>query len=124
MLTISGSVGASMGIAHNNTPTYYSTPFSYSLFGNFNFSIYGFNLPISFYFINNSTNFSYPRLPAISLGMTPTYKRWRFHIGTSSMHFSNYTYSGLTFLGAGVEYQGHHILATQQTVGLLCGTQH
>lgn len=105
-LTISGSVGASMGIAHNNTPTYYSTPFSYSLFGNFNFSIYGFNLPISFYFINNSTNFSYPRLPAISLGMTPTYKRWRFHIGTSSMHFSNYTYSGLTFLGAGVEYQG------------------
>ena len=104
--TISGSVGASLGISHNTSPTYYSTPFSYSLYGNFNFNIYSFNLPISFYFINNSTNFSYPKLPTFSLGMTPTYKRWRFHIGVSSMHFSNYTYSGLTFLGVGAEYQG------------------
>lgn len=106
-LVISGNVGASMGISHNNTSTYYSTPFSYSLFGSFNFNIYGFNLPLSFYFVNNSTNFSYPKMPSISLGMTPSWKRWRFHIGTSSMHLSNYTYSGLTFIGAGAEYQGN-----------------
>ena len=105
-LTLSGNVGASMGIAHNNISTYYSTPFSYSLYGSLNFNIYSFNLPISFYFVNNSTEFSYPKMPHISLGMTPTYKNWRFHLGVSSMHLSNYTYSGLTFIGAGAEYQG------------------
>ena len=105
-LTLSGNVGASMGISHNNISTYYSTPFSYSLYGSFNFNIYSFNLPLSFYFVNNSTQFSYPKMPHISLGMTPTWKSWRFHIGCSSMHLSNYTYSGLTFIGAGAEYQG------------------
>ena len=105
-LTLSGNVGASLGISHNNISTYYSTPFSYSLYGSFNFNIYSFNLPISFYFVNNSTQFSYPKMPHISLGMAPTWKSWRFHIGCSSMHLSNYTYSGLTFIGAGAEYQG------------------
>lgn len=105
-LTLSGSVGASLGISHNNISTYYSTPFSYSLYGSFNFNIYSFNLPISFYFVNNSMQFSYPKMPHISLGMAPTWKSWRFHIGCSSMHLSNYTYSGLTFIGAGAEYQG------------------
>lgn len=111
-LTISGNVGASMGVAYNNTSTYYSTPFTYSLYGSFNFNIYSFNLPISFYFINNSTSFSYPKMPHLSLGMTPTYKRFRFHIGSSSMHLSNYTYSGLTFLGLGAEYQGDKLRAS------------
>ena len=105
-LTLSGNVGASLGISHNNISTYYSTPFSYSLYGSLNFNIYSFNLPISFYFVNNSTQFSYPKMPHITLGMTPTWKSWRFHLGVSSMHLSNYTYSGLTFIGAGAEYQG------------------
>ena len=105
-LTLSGNVGASLGISHNNISTYYSTPFSYSLYGSPNFNIYSFNLPISFYFVNNSTQFSYPKMPHITLGMTPTWKSWRFHLGVSSMHLSNYTYSGLTFIGAGAEYQG------------------
>lgn len=105
-LTLSGSVGASLGVSHNNISTYYSTPFSYSLYGSLNFNIYSFNLPISFYFVNNSTQFSYPKMPHITLGMTPTWKSWRFHLGVSSMHLSNYTYSGLTFIGAGAEYQG------------------
>ena len=105
-LTLSGSVGASLGVSHNNISTYYSTPFSYSLYGSLNFNIYSFNLPISFYFVNNSTQFSYPKMPHISLGMTPTWRSWRFHLGVSSMHLSNYTYSGLTFIGAGAEYQG------------------
>mgnify|MGYP007069848856 CR=1 FL=1 len=105
-LTLSGNVGASLGISHNNISTYYSTPFSYSLYGSLNFNIYSFNLPVSFYFINNSTQFSYPKMPHITLGMTPTWKSWRFHLGVSSMHLSNYTYTGLTFIGAGAEYQG------------------
>ena len=104
-LSISGNVGTSLGVSYNsNYPG--STPFSGSIFANLNLNIYSFNLPISFYFINNTTSFTYPQLPSFRLGATPTWKRFRFHLGNSSMHFNNYTYSGLNFLGAGVEYQG------------------
>ena len=102
---ISGSVGSGLGISYNsNYPG--STPFSGNIYASLNLSFYSFQLPISFYFSNNTTSFSYPQLPTFHLGFMPTYKNWKFHIGNSSMHFSNYTYSGLTFLGAGVEYQG------------------
>ena len=104
-LTISGNVGTSLGVSYNSLHPG-STPFSGSIFANLNVNIYGFNLPLSFYFINNTTSFSYPQLPTFRLGATPTWKRFRFHLGNSSMHFNNYTYSGLNFLGAGLEYQG------------------
>ena len=102
---ISGTVGAGLGISYNsNYPS--STPFSGNIYASINLSFYSFQLPFSFYFANNTTSFSYPQMPTFHLGFMPTYKNWKFHIGTSSMHFSNYTYSGLSFLGAGVEYQG------------------
>ncbi len=102
---ISGSVGAGLGVSYNsNTPG--STPFSSNIYASLNLSFYSFQLPISFYFNNNTTSFSYPQLPTFHLGFMPTWRNWKFHIGHSSMHFSNYTYSGLTFLGLGVEYQG------------------
>ena len=104
-LSISGNVGTSLGVSYNsNYPG--STPFSGSIFANLNLNIYSFNLPLSFYFVNNTTSFNYPQLPTFRLGATPTWKRFRFHLGNSSMHFNNYTYSGLSFLGAGLEYQG------------------
>lgn len=102
---ISGSVGAGLGVSYNsNTPG--STPFSSNIYASLNLSFYSFQLPISIYFNNNTTSFSYPQLPTFHLGFTPTWRNWRFHLGHSSMHFSNYTYSGLTFLGVGAEYQG------------------
>lgn len=102
---VSGTLGAGLGVSYNsNYPG--STPFSGNLYASLNLSFYSFQLPISIYFSNNTTSFSYPQLPSLHLGFMPTYKNWKFHIGNSSMHFSNYTYSGLTFLGAGVEYQG------------------
>lgn len=104
-LTISGSVGTSLGLSYSTTMPG-STPFTSSIFANLNLNIYSFNLPLSFYFVNNTTSFSYPQLPTIHLGANPTWRRFRFHLGNSSMHFSNYTYSGLTFLGGGFEYQG------------------
>lgn len=102
---VSGTVGAGMGISYNsNHPV--STPFSGNIFASINISFYSFELPISLYFANNTTSFSYPQVPTLHLGFMPTWKNWKFHIGSSSMHFSNYTYSGLTFLGVGAEYQG------------------
>lgn len=102
---ISGSVGTGLGISYNsNVPG--CTPFSSNIYASLNLSFYSFQLPISFYFNNNTTSFAYPQLPSFHLGFMPTWRNWKFHLGNSSMHFSNYTYSGLTFLGAGAEYQG------------------
>ena len=102
---ISGNIGAGMGVSYNsNHPG--STPFSANIFASINLSFYSFQLPFSFYFANNTTSFSYPQLPTFHLGFMPTWRNWKFHIGHSSMHFSNYTYSGLTFLGVGAEYHG------------------
>lgn len=102
---ISGTVGAGTGVSYNsNHPG--STPFSANIYASINLSFYSFQLPFSFYFANNTTSFTYPQLPTFHLGFMPTWRNWKFHIGHSSMHFSNYTYSGLTFLGLGAEYQG------------------
>ena len=102
---ISGTVGAGVGVSYNsNFPS--STPFSGNIYASMNLSFYSFQLPFAFYFNNNTTSFSYPQMPTFHLGFMPTWRNWKFHVGSSSMHFSNYTYSGLTFLGAGVEYQG------------------
>lgn len=102
---ISGTTGTGMGISYNsNHPG--NTPFSANLYASINLSFYSFQLPLSFYLANNTTSFSYPQLPSFHLGFMPTWRNWKFHIGHSSMHFSNYTYSGLTFLGVGAEYQG------------------
>ncbi|MBO4488384.1 MAG: hypothetical protein J5741_01850 [Bacteroidales bacterium] len=102
---ISGTVGTAVGLSYNsNYPS--CTPFSGSVYASLNLSFYSFQLPFSFYFANNTTSFDYPQLPTWHLGFMPTWRNWKFHIGSSSMHFSNYTYSGLTFLGLGAEYQG------------------
>lgn len=102
---ISGTVGAGMGISYNsNNPA--STPFSSNIYASLNLSFFSFQLPFSFYLNNNTTSFDYPQLPSFHLGFMPTFKNWKFYIGNGSMHFSNYTYSGLSFLGVGVEYQG------------------
>lgn len=102
---ISGTVGTGLGVSYNsNQPG--STPFSANLYASLNLSFYSFQLPISFYLADNTTSFSYPQLPTFHLGFMPTWRNWKFHLGNSSMHFSNYTYSGLTFLGVGAEYQG------------------
>ena len=102
---ISGTVGAGLGLSYNsNYPQ--STPFTGNLYASLNLSFYSFQLPFSFYLTNNTTSFSYPQIPSFHLGFMPTWRNWKFHIGSSSMHFSNYTYSGLTFMGLGAEYQG------------------
>jgi hypothetical protein len=104
-VVVSGKVGTHLGLSYNSLQPN-STPFSSTLYANLNLSFYSFELPFSFYLTNNTTSFDYPQMPTLSLGFTPTWNRFRLHVGSSSMHFSNYTYSGLQFLGLGAEYQG------------------
>lgn len=111
-LTISGILGGEMNTSWNNQDIYgYSDPFAFSAYANFDIGIYGFHFPININLLNLSmTQFSFPH-PQITFNTTPEWKNFRFHIGTSSMHFNNYTYSGLTFTGGGVEYTGNKLRA-------------
>ena len=106
-LTIGGQLGGEMNMSWNNQDIYgYSDPFAFAAYANFDIGIYGFHIPINLNLLNLSmTQFTFPH-PQITINTTPEWKKFRFHIGTSSMHFNNYTYSGLTFTGGGIEYNG------------------
>lgn len=106
-LTFSGTMGTTLQSLYNNNDVYSSgSPFALTAYANFNIGIYGFNIPININLMNiAATQFSFPR-PQLNINMTPQWKNFRFHIGTSSMHFSNYTYTGQNFTGLGAEYQG------------------
>ncbi|UII27542.1 hypothetical protein LVD15_03670 [Fulvivirga maritima] len=75
-------------------------PFSWYLNGNLNISLYDFSIPLTFSYTNRQLNYSQP---FNQIGLTPTYKWVKGHIGYSNMNFSSYSLSGYTFLGGGVE---------------------
>jgi len=75
-------------------------PFSYTLSGNVNVSVYSLQLPFSFVYSNR--NFSYSQ-PFNRFGISPEYKWIKLYLGYRSMSFSPLTMAGHSFLGAGVE---------------------
>jgi hypothetical protein len=76
-------------------------PYNFFLNGNLNFDLYGWSVPFSFTYSNQSRiAFSQP---FNQYGLTPTYKWITGHIGYSSMNFSSYTMSGHLFNGVGVD---------------------
>ena len=86
---------------NNETPR---NPFTYFLQGNLNFSIYDFNVPLSYSFSNQGSNLSY-QLPFKfnRLSLQPKFKWIQGYIGDVSMSFSPYTLNGHQFTGVGVE---------------------
>lgn len=111
-LTFSAHVGTTWQSIFNDKDVYSAaSPFAYTAFANFNVGIYGFNIPIHINLLNiAATHFSFPA-PEVKVNMTPEWKNFRLHIGTSSMNFSRYTYSGLDFTGFGAEYQSKWLRA-------------
>jgi hypothetical protein len=75
-------------------------PYSYYLSGNVNFSLYGWNVPLSFSFSNQNTSFSQP---FNRYSVHPMYKWITGHFGYTSMSFSPYSVNGHVFLGAGID---------------------
>ena len=110
-LSVSGQLGSTLTASWNNTDLHHTAPFSLTAYGNFNINIYGFSIPININFLDvSATTFTFPR-PTFTINTTPTWKRWTLHLGTSHMNFSNYTYNGLSFTGAGLEYRGEVVRA-------------
>jgi len=75
-------------------------PYSYYLMGRLNVALYGWNIPLSYRYSNQSRSF---QQPFNQFSLSPRYKWIQAHVGYSSMSFSNYTMSGHQFYGAGLE---------------------
>ncbi|MCO5248201.1 MAG: hypothetical protein M9887_04545 [Chitinophagales bacterium] len=97
---ISGSVGAGTNFYASNETYKSRDPFNWNLYGNVNMKIYGFELPFSFSVAQFSTSYT---VPFTQLGMSPTYKWIKVHVGYRTMSLNPFVFDGQTFLGGGVE---------------------
>ncbi|MBK9292526.1 MAG: hypothetical protein IPM52_13010 [Bacteroidetes bacterium] len=100
-LSWSGAIGTSLASQPKRGKQPEGSPLNYSVFGNLKLSIFEtVDLPLSFSYSRFGFNVE---KPLYQFGLTPTYKWLKLHLGHSAMHFNNYTLSGHTFFGAGVE---------------------
>ncbi|MFM9943714.1 MAG: hypothetical protein ACKVQB_00630 [Bacteroidia bacterium] len=75
-------------------------PFSWYLNGSPTLQLYSFTFPFSFTVSEQQRDFSQP---FNQYGVSPYYKWFTAHIGYRNMMFSQYTMTGQTFLGGGIE---------------------
>lgn len=99
-LTVTGGITLSQIVYGVRGMKQRRAPYTWYGSGNVNFSLFGWNVPLSFGFSNQNTTF---QQPFNQYSVNPTYKWITGHVGYTSMSFSPYTVSGHIFLGAGVE---------------------
>jgi len=103
-LNISGTLGSTSNSSWNSRGYNKMAPFSMLSFANITFNVYEWKIPVMVNMSNiNVSQFSF-NAPTWRIGVTPTYRTLKIHLGHSSMNVSRYTFSNLTFLGAGLEY--------------------
>lgn len=103
-LNMSGTLGTTINSTWNSRGYNKMAPFSMLTSANLTFNVYEWRIPFTLNMSNiNASQFSFSA-PTWRLGVTPTWHTLKFHFGHSSMNVSRYTFSNLTFLGAGVEY--------------------
>ncbi len=104
----SKAIGYSGGV--NITQTAYGAsgmesrrdPYSWVVNANLNLTLFGvIDAPFSAHFTNENRTYNQPNFN--HFGVSPKYKFITGHFGYRSMRFSNYSLSGITFLGGGVE---------------------
>ena len=99
-LTISGGVALSQVFYGASGIPSRRDPYSYFASGNVIFSLYGWNVPVSFSVSNQSSTF---QQPFNQYSVHPTYKWVTAHIGYTSTSYSPYSVNGHIFLGAAVD---------------------
>lgn len=101
IVTVTG--GMSSNFVYNKVvgSQQFRDPFAWVFSGNVTVNFLDFSLPFTFSFSNAGRSYTQPfNMTALH----PTYKDWKAHLGITSMNFSRYTYSGMNFTGAGLEY--------------------
>lgn len=102
MVKVSGGINSNIVANHMINQEQFRDPFSWVFSGNVTVNFLEVSLPFTFSFSNTGKSFTQPfNMTAIH----PSYKNWKAHLGITSMTFSPYTYQGLNFTGAGIEYQ-------------------
>jgi hypothetical protein len=99
-VTFNGSIGINTNFYNANGILARQDPFSYGLNANATVSLYGISMPFSFSWYNKTSNYTQP---FNQFGISPTYKWITCHFGYRNLTFSEFSLSGHTFLGAGVE---------------------
>ncbi len=99
--TLSGSVNASVGANTISGTERRRDPFAWMLSGSLTPTLYGVQLPLTFVFSQQDKGYTQP---FNQFGVSPSYKSLRTHLGYRSMTLSRYTLAGVTFLGAGFEF--------------------
>jgi hypothetical protein len=79
-------------------------PYSWVINANLNLTLFGVvDAPFSAHFTKNNHTYDQPSFN--HYGISPKYKYITGHFGYRSMQFSNYSLSGITFLGGGIEVE-------------------
>lgn len=103
MVTVSGGISSNLIYNDVQGQAQFRDPFSWMLTGNVTVNMLDVSLPFTFSFSNVGRSYSQPfNMTALH----PTYKKWKAHLGITSMQFSPYTYQGMNFTGGGLEYAG------------------
>jgi len=98
---ITGNVGVNTSFYSVSGIPDRQAPFAYGVNASATMTLYGIAMPFSFsWYNNNKAGF---HQPFNQFGISPTYKWLTLHLGYRNLSFSEFTLSGYTFLGAGVE---------------------
>ncbi len=100
LLNINGGVSLNQTMNWDDIAGSHQQPYAYILSANLNFSIYGWNIPLSALYSNK--NWSYQQ-PFNQFSLNPSYKWIKLYVGYNSMSFSSYTLNGHRFMGGGAE---------------------
>jgi hypothetical protein len=110
LVSVSGGINKNLVFNQVIGAPQFRDPFAWVLSGNVTVNFIDFSLPFTFSFSNAGNSFTQPfNMTALH----PTYKNWKAHLGITSMSLSPYTFQGLNFAGAGIEYapKKWHIIA-------------
>lgn len=98
-MKITGGISANQILYLTNQETSYREPYNYYLGGHININLYGVQLPFSFAYSNQQSEF---RQPFNQFSLNPTYKWVSARIGYASQSYTPYTMNGHIFEGASV----------------------
>jgi hypothetical protein len=99
-IDISGSLSVRLNSFSTTAENSTRDPFFWTISGNPTLSIYGITFPFSLVISNKQRDF---RQPFNMFGVSPYYKKFKFHAGYRSVYFSDYTMADHVFLGGGIE---------------------
>ena len=98
--TLHGTLGAGAEFYQSNEAYPTRPPFAWNIYGTLNPSVYGVSLPLSFVVTQYGKSYANP---FTQIGISPTYKWIKLHLGYRTIMFSPLVFAGQSFLGGGVE---------------------